>query len=570
MMDLGQAHFFGIVLVLAVTSGLLKAQDDPEVSVETVKTEDDVIYITPNSHPDVFFADHFDDETAFGKKWIKSKAMKAGVEEAIAKYDGEWALEKAQKDPLNGDSGLVLKSKAKHAAISAPLGKAFKFDDKPLVVQYELNFQNGQECGGGYIKLLSYTKDLDLRRFTDATPYTIMFGPDKCGSESKLHFIFRHVNPKNDTIEEKHCKKLETKERGILEECFKDKRPHLYRLVIRPDNSFEMTIDYKMVNFGTLVEHFEPPVNPPAEIDDPEDFKPEDWDDREKIPDPSAVKPDDWDESQPRQILDENAEMPDGWLEDETENIPDPDADKPEDWDEDMDGEWEALLIPNPLCKSAPGCGTWKRPHIDNPLYKGKWFPPLINNPNYKGKWKPKKIENPDYFHDPHPFKMTPIGGIGIELWSMSDDLYFDNLIITDNTEIADIWAADTFDLKVQKLDVNDAGMFKRILNYSNRNPWLYAVYVVVIGLPLVLIITFCCSGSKSPPTGHDAMPEHPKKTDEVQDDDDLEQDEVDEDEAEEEGSEEDAEASDDNAELIPEASENKKSSPRRRKVRKD
>merc|ERR1712037_331111 len=115
----------------------------------------------------------------------------------------------------------------------------------------------------------------------------------------------------------------------------------------------------------------------------------------------------------------------------------------------------------------------------------------------------------------------------------------------------------DTFDLKVQKLDVNDAGMFKRILNYSNRNPWLYAVYVVVIGLPLVLIITFCCSGSKSPPT---ALPEHPKKTDEVQDDDDLEQDEVD---------EEEAEASDDNAELIPEASENKKSSPRRRKVRK-
>ena len=130
-MDLGQAHFFGIVLVLAVTT-LLNAQD-PEVTVETVKSEaDDVIYITPNSHPDVYFADHFDDESAFAKKWIKSKAMKAGVEEAIAKYDGEWALEKAQKDPLNGDSGLVLKSKAKHAAISAPLGKAFKFEDKPL------------------------------------------------------------------------------------------------------------------------------------------------------------------------------------------------------------------------------------------------------------------------------------------------------------------------------------------------------------------------------------------------------------------------------------------------------
>lgn len=546
-------HLFLILMIL--TSSAMTEEQEPEVvNVETLKPEDDIVYLTPNPHPDVFFADHFDDEAAFKKKWIKSQAMKAGVEEAIAKYDGEWALEKAQKDPLNGDMGLVMKSKAKHAAISAPLGKAFKFDEKPFIVQYELNFQNGQECGGGYIKLLSYGKNQDFRQFTDTTPYTIMFGPDKCGSESKLHFIFRHVNPKNQTIEEKHCKKLETKERGILEECFKDKRPHLYRLMIKPDNSFETSIDYKTVNYGTLVDHFEPPVNPPAEIDDPKDFKPEDWDEREKIPDPSASKPEDWDESQPRQIMDETAEMPDGWLEDEPENIPDPDAEKPDDWDEDMDGEWEAPLIPNPVCQSAPGCGMWKRPFIDNPLYKGKWFPPLINNPNYKGKWKPKKIPNPDYFHDPHPFKMTAIGGIGIELWSMSNDLYFDNLLITDSLEIADNWAKDTFDLKVQKLDVNDAGMFKRILNYSNRNPWLYAVYVVVIGLPLVLIITFCCSGSKST-----TVPKHPKKTDEVLEDDEKE-------EAEEDNNEES------DAELIPESSEqNKKPSPRqRRKVRKD
>ena len=213
-------------------------------------------------------------------------------------------------------------------------------------------------------------------------------------------------------------------------------------------------------------------------------------------------------------------------------------------------------MISNPLCQSAPGCGKWKRPFIDNPKYKGKWFPTLINNPNYKGKWKPKKIPNPDYFHDPHPFKMTAIGGVGIELWSMSEDLYFDNLIITDSTEIADTWAKDTFDLKVQKLDVNDAGMLKRILTYSNRNPWLYAVYVVVVGLPLVLIVTLCCSGSKAP------KPEHPKKTDAVQEDD-------------EEVEEEEEEEGDDGeeAELIPEAEEpvEKRSSPRqRRKVRKD
>lgn len=49
-----------------------------------------------------------------------------------------------------------------------------------------------------------------------------------------------------------------------------------------------------------------------------------------------------------------------------------------------MDGEWEAPQIPNPACETAPGCGTWKRPMIDNPNYKGKWKPPMIDNPNYQ------------------------------------------------------------------------------------------------------------------------------------------------------------------------------------------
>lgn len=49
-----------------------------------------------------------------------------------------------------------------------------------------------------------------------------------------------------------------------------------------------------------------------------------------------------------------------------------------------MDGEWEAPQIANPKCESAPGCGTWQRPMIDNPNYKGKWKPPMIDNVNYQ------------------------------------------------------------------------------------------------------------------------------------------------------------------------------------------
>lgn len=173
------------------------------------ESRETIHYQSPYADPALFyFADHFDDIDQFTKKWIPSEAKKEDASEEIAKYDGEWSLELPQRKVLQNDLGLVLKSKAKHAAISARLNRPFTFTDKPLFVQYEVLMQEGQECGGAYLKLLSSGKETsDLKQFQDKTPYTIMFGPDKCGNDIKLHFIFRHVNPKNGTVTEKHCKK---------------------------------------------------------------------------------------------------------------------------------------------------------------------------------------------------------------------------------------------------------------------------------------------------------------------------------------------------------------------------
>jgi len=532
--------------------------------VEVEKVQIDVSYFSPDDNVQFFFLDHFDDASTLGSKWTKSQAKKEGTDETIAKYDGQWAIESLAKDALPGDTGLVLKSKAKHSAVAAKLKKPFKFEgDRQLVVQYEIAFQNGQDCGGGYLKLLSESPSLDLRSVTDKTPYTIMFGPDKCGSDSKFHFIFRHVNPKTGEVEEKHCKKIDGKGRQVMEEIFKDKNPHLLRLVVRPDNTFEVSIDHTLVNHGSLLDSFTPAVNPPAEIDDPKDFKPTDWDEREKIADPEAIKPDDWDENAPKQILDEDALKPAGWLDDEPDMIPDPEAVRPDDWDDDMDGDWEAPLISNPACSSAPGCGPWQQPMIDNPAYKGKWFAPMINNPGYQGKWAPAKIPNPDYFHDAEPFKMTPLAGIGIELWTMSDSIYFDNILITDNIGLADNLAKETYDLKMSVIDSVNGNMFKRLFDYSNKNPWLYAVYVVLVGLPTVLIITFCCSGS-SDSSGDKSSLNDPKKTDEPQEDDEAaDQNEAEEEEADEEEEEEGEEEEDDEPPTT-------RSQTRKRKPRKD
>lgn len=96
-------------------------------------------------------------------------------------------------------------------------------------------------------------------------------------------------------------------------------------------------------------------------------------------------------------------------MDDEETMVPDVNAVKPEDWDPEMDGEWEAPLVANPICEKAVGCGLWKAPMIANPNYKGKWRAPLIDNPNYQGKWAARKIPNPDFYEDLHPFKMATI-----------------------------------------------------------------------------------------------------------------------------------------------------------------
>uniref|UniRef100_A0A2M4BHQ3 Putative calnexin n=1 Tax=Anopheles marajoara TaxID=58244 RepID=A0A2M4BHQ3_9DIPT len=453
-------------------------------------------YMTPTVDPlRMYFAEHFDDLFEHGnieKRWIKSKASKEDAAEDVAKYDGEWKIEQPVRVILSGDYGLVLKSKAKHAAIASHLllNRPFVFKDKPLVLQYEVTLQEGQECGGSYIKLLSDgDKTKDLKQFNDKTPYTIMFGPDKCGNDVKLHFIFRHVNPINGSIAEKHCNKQ--KER--LDDLFKDRRPHLYQLIIRPDNTYTIRIDHKTINEGTLLTNFTPPVNPPAEIDDPNDQKPENWDDREMIYDPDAKKPEDWDENEQAQIPDPKATKPLDWLDDLEEMIPDDTAIKPDDWDNDMDGEWEPPLIPNPLCEKAVGCGLWKAPMVSNPNYKGKWRPPLVANVNYQGKWAPRKISNPDYFEDLNPFRMTAIAAVGIEIWSMSNEILFDNIVITDDESVANEWASQTFDLKLKTLDRQAESFMSRFLKYCNANPWMWAVLIVFVGLPMAVIMYFIC-----------------------------------------------------------------------------
>ncbi|ESO88512.1 hypothetical protein LOTGIDRAFT_219285 [Lottia gigantea] len=507
-------------LVQCETDGAADDEDDDGV-VEVEEDDYEVpkrekpVYKKPTIKGNSFFSEPFHTKDEFSKRWVQSEAKKDSTDESIAKYDGKWLVEEPKENPLVGDLGLVLKSKAKHHAISSKLDKPFDFSGKPFVMQYEVKFQNGMECGGAYVKLLSQGAEKNLKKFHDKSPYTIMFGPDKCGNDHKLHFIFRHKNPKTGEIEEKHAKKPTAN----IDSYFSDKKTHLYSLVIKPDNTFEVKIDGSVVNKGSLLEDVSPPVNPPKEIEDPNDKKPQDWDEREKIADPDASKPDDWDETEPETLVDEDAEKPEGWLDDEPKLIPDPTAVKPDDWDDEMDGEWEAPLIDNDKCTSAPGCGPWKAPVIKNPKYKGKWFAPMIDNPSYQGIWKPKMITNPNYFEDINPYQMTPISALGLELWSMTDDIVFDNFLITDDLDVAQTWSQSSWVIKNMEEKASSGGLssiYNSIMDITKDRPWLWAVFLVVIALPIVLILAYCCSNSNK----SEDIDARKKKTDEASPDD--------------------------------------------------
>ncbi|KAG8900277.1 hypothetical protein FRB99_006145 [Tulasnella sp. 403] len=391
----------------------------------------------------------------WASRWTPSEATKkTPVGGETFSYVGKWSVEDASSPSILGDKGLVAKTKASLHAISAPLSAPLDPAGKTFVLQYEVKYQKGGNCGGGYLKLLE-DGSLANKEFSDTTPWVIMFGPDLTCPGTKacsllpsyplspvlqVHFIFRHQNPVTKEFEEKH---LASPPSPVIDDMTK-----LYTLIVHPNNTYNVLVDDEVSSEGNLLENFTPAVNPPKEIDDPEDVKPGDWVDDAQIRDPDAKKPDDWDETQPFQILDEEAEIPEGWLVDEPAEIPDPDAEKPEEWDDEEDGDWVGPMIKNPKCEDAPGCGPWKRPMKTNPLYKGVWVAPMIDNPAYKGVWSPRQIANPNYYEDVHPANFRPIGAVGIELWTMTEDIMFDNIYIGHSPEDAKALAAETFHVK--------------------------------------------------------------------------------------------------------------------------
>jgi calnexin len=145
-------------------------------------------------------------------KWLSSEAKKVVIDlhgdgaQHEYKYNGAWRIgEPAAYPGLEGDAGLTLISPASHYAISTPI-KPILFDGKePFILQYEVKAQEGLECGGAYLKLFRAPLDASSsifrpERVDDQTPYSIMFGPDRCGTTDKVLTIQRLLNSLSRSI----------------------------------------------------------------------------------------------------------------------------------------------------------------------------------------------------------------------------------------------------------------------------------------------------------------------------------------------------------------------------------
>ncbi|KAH9552648.1 hypothetical protein CY35_09G077500 [Sphagnum magellanicum] len=338
-----------------------------------------LLYITV-ACAEVIFEERFEDD--WESHWVISEFKKSDG------LNGQWLHTAGKWYGNPDDKGIQTTPDARYFGISAKIPE-FNNKDRTLVLQYSVKHEQKIECGGGYVKLLSGY--VNQRQFSGNTPYSIMFGPDICGTQmKKIHAIIQYKGLMYPLKKDLQC---ET-----------DHLTHVYTFIIKPDASYIILVDNEMRASGSMYTDWD--ILPPRQVEDTDAKKPDDWVDQEYIHDPESKKPEGYD-SIPKEI-------------------PDPDAQKPADWDEEEEGKWSAPMIPNPDYR-----GPWKVKKIKNPAYKGKWKTPLIANPEFKD--------------DPDLYVFGPLKYFGIELWQVKAGSIFDNILITDDPDYAKAVAEETW-----------------------------------------------------------------------------------------------------------------------------
>jgi len=107
-----------IFVIYLLNFSVLKAQDDDiddDIAIEDTPTVQSSSNIAKGNIPtiksassNIYFEEQFQDKSKWSR-WVKSQAKKDGVDESLAKYDGEWGFEIPQSSVYNDDYALILK-----------------------------------------------------------------------------------------------------------------------------------------------------------------------------------------------------------------------------------------------------------------------------------------------------------------------------------------------------------------------------------------------------------------------------------------------------------------------------
>ncbi|RKP08952.1 Calreticulin family-domain-containing protein [Thamnocephalis sphaerospora] len=285
--------------------------------------------------------------------------------------------------------GLQTTEDYRFYAVSTPLsGGVFDNQDRILVLQYSVKHEQNIDCGGGYLKASLLPEAFDADTFDGDSAYNIMFGPDICGQDRKVQLIFRYRNKSYPLL------------RTVVPPA--DQLTHLYTLIVRPDQTYEILIDQRKEAAGSLLKDF---AFPKATIEDASTTKPDSWVDEATIVDETDVKPAGYD--------------------DIPQFIPVGPIKPPRNWDAKKDGEWTPELT-------------------ENPEYQGEWQPRRIPNPEYRGPWKRPHIPNPDYVPDDSIYAYRT-AYVGLDIWQVKSGTIFDDILITDDEAYAHAYADKTY-----------------------------------------------------------------------------------------------------------------------------
>jgi hypothetical protein len=175
----------------------------------------------------VYLQEEFD--ANWDKRWVQSQYLEYA---RFTLSPGWWY-------PDVTDTGILTETMDQQYVISRKF-PSFSMKERPLVVQFTLRMHQDPICGGNYLKVLP--KNFDGKRFNSNSKFLLMFGPDICEQNEKIHILLPYKGVHYQVNKEMTFPN--------------DTLTHQLTLIVKPDFSVVYLLDNSEVFSGNLKKDF--------------------------------------------------------------------------------------------------------------------------------------------------------------------------------------------------------------------------------------------------------------------------------------------------------------------------